>query len=286
MKHLVKLITNFSNQNGLGISRVFDDLLRYIIQGYTIPGYPGLKDWHYTKEQTASFFEMYSKIVLIMQEQLEHKQWFDVFGNIYEELIASKSRRSNLGQFFTPECLCELMVGICQEEEKQTGKLISDCACGSGRTLLAHHVCNLGNYYVAEDLDKTCAMMCVCNFLLHGVVGEVVWHNSLIPEQFYGAWRVNQNLNNPLSSFWRIPHIQPITWQETNVKKVLDGMSKVTRIQKILRESSEKHLARFKILKTNKYLTEKEKQEAKEELMKYNKIKKVLKKYEHRESKN
>ena len=94
------------------------------------------------------------------------------------------------------------MTEICQGEEKQTGKLISDCACGSGRTLLAHHVRNLGNYYVAEDIDKTCAMMCVCNFLLHGVVGEVVWHNSLIPEQFYGAWKINQDLNNPFSKLY------------------------------------------------------------------------------------
>lgn len=67
-------MTDFTYQNGLEISRVFNDLLRYMIQGYTIPGYPGLKDWHYTKEQTASFYEMYSQIVLIMQEQLKHKQ--------------------------------------------------------------------------------------------------------------------------------------------------------------------------------------------------------------------
>lgn len=279
MKNLVKLMTDFTYQNGLEISRVFDDLLRYMIQGYTIPGYPGLKDWHYTKEQTASFYEMYSQIVLIMQEQLKHKQWFDVFGNIYEELIASKSRRSNSGQFFTPESLCDLMADICQGEEKQTGKLISDCACGSGRTLLAHHVRNLGNYYVAEDIDKTCAMMCVCNFLLHGVVGEVVWHNSLIPEQFYGAWKINQDLNNPFSKFWGIPHIQPMEWEDTSIKKMLDGMSKVTRIQKHLQESAEKHLARFKLLRRQKVLTNEEKQEAKAELMKYNNIKRALRKY-------
>ena len=279
MKNLVKLMTDFTYHNGLEVSRVFDDLLRYIIQGYTLPGHSGLKDWHYTKEQNAVFHEMYAQIVLIMQQEIKHKLWFDVFGNIYEELIASKSRRSNSGQFFTPESLCDLMADICQGEEKQTRKIISDCACGSGRTLLAHHVRNLGNYYVAEDIDKTCAMMCVCNFLLHGVVGEVVWHNSLIPEQFYGAWKINQDLNNPFSKFFGIPHIQPIGWEDTSIKKMLDGMSKVTLIQKHLQESAEKHLARFKSLRRQKVLTNEEKQEAKAELMKYNNIKRALRKY-------
>lgn len=277
--NLVKLMTSFSYGNGLEVSRVFDDLLRYIIQGYTLPGHPGLEDWRYTKEQNSSFYQMYSQIVLIMQEELKHKQWFDVFGDIYEELIASKSRRSNSGQFFTPESLCNLMNEICKDEEKQTGKLISDCACGSGRTLLAHHVRNLGNYYVAEDLDKTCAMMCVCNFLLHGVVGEVIWHNSLIPEQFYGAWRVNAELNNPLSKWYGIPHIQVISWEETKIKGMLDNMSNVTRMQKILQANAERHLARFKEIMKEKVRSEESKQEARMELTRYRKIKRVLKNY-------
>lgn len=280
MKNLVKLMTDFTYQNGLEVSRVFDDLLRYIIQGYTLTGHPGLRDWHYTKEQNAVFHEMYSQIVLIMQREIKHKLWFDVFGNIYEELIASKSRRSNSGQFFTPESLCDFMTEICQGEEKQTGKLISDCACGSGRTLLAHHVRNLGNYYVAEDIDKTCAMMCVCNFLLHGVMGEVIWHNSLIPEQFYGAWRVNAELNNPLSKLHGIPHIQVISWEETKIKGMLDNMSNITRLKKILQTNAEKHLARFKEIMKQKIRSEESKKEAREELMKYNKIKRVLKNYE------
>lgn len=280
MKNLVKTITDFTYQNGLEVSRVFDDLLRYMIHGYTLPGQPGLTDWRYTKEQNAVFYEMYAQIVLIMQRELKHKLWFDIFGNIYEEFIASKSRRSNSGQFFTPESLCDLMTEICQGEEKQTGKLISDCACGSGRTLLAHHVRNLGNYYVAEDIDKTCAMMCVCNFLLHGVMGEVIWHNSLIPEQFYGAWRVNAELNNPLSKWHGIPHIQVISWEETKIKGMLDNMSNVTRMRKILQTNAEKHLARFKEIMKQKIRSEESKQEARMELMKYNKIKRVLKNYE------
>ena len=280
MKNLVKTITDFTYQNGLEVSRVFDDLLRYMIHGYTLPVQPGLTDWRYTKEQNAVFYEMYSQIVLIMQRELKHKLWFDIFGNIYEELIASKSRRSNSGQFFTPESLCDLMTEICQGEEKQTGKLISDCACGSGRTLLAHHVRNLGNYYVAEDIDKTCAMMCVCNFLLHGVMGEVIWHNSLISEQFYGAWRVNAELNNTLSQWHGIPHIQVISWEETKIKGMLDNMSNVTRMRKILQTNAEKHLARFKEIMKQKIRSEESKQKAREELMKYNKIKRVLKNYE------
>ena len=282
MKNLVKLMTDFTYQNGLEVSRVFDDLLRYMIHGYTLPGQSGLTDWRYTKEQNAVFYKMYSQIVLIMQRELKHKLWFDIFGNIYEELIASKSRRSNSGQFFTPESLCDLMTEICQGEEKQTGKLISDCACGSGRTLLAHHVRNLGNYYVAEDIDKTCAMMCVCNFLFHGVVGEVIWHNSLMPEQFYGGWRVNQHLNAIFHPFKGIPHIQKISWEETTIKKMLNGMESITHIKELYQKSAEKHLARFKALRQQKVLTEEEKAEARAELSTYNKIKRALRNYERK----
>ena len=46
-------------------------------------------------------------------------------------------------------------------------------------TLLSMHVLSPGNYYVAADLDLTCVKMTIANFLLHGVVGEVLWMNSL-----------------------------------------------------------------------------------------------------------
>lgn len=47
MKELIKTFETFVYQNGFESGRVFDDWLRYIIHGYTLPGQPGLSDWNY-----------------------------------------------------------------------------------------------------------------------------------------------------------------------------------------------------------------------------------------------
>lgn len=279
MKQLIKQLSDFTYSNGFETSRVFDDFLRYIINGFTVPGLPGLSDWNYTAKQNQMFYSMVQTLIGVMQEKLKHQEWFDPFGVIYEDLIASKSRRSNSGQFFTPESLCNLMTAIACSKENISGKIISDPTCGSGRTLLAFHVKNLGNKYIAEDVDKTCAMMTVCNFLLHGIEGEVVWHNSLIPNSFFGAWRVNEGLNNPFRPFFGIPHVQPIEYEDTMVKRMYNRREKVVRITKKLRASAEKCLATFKKLKRKERLTDDEKRQARYLLKKYGEINKLIKKY-------
>ena len=75
--------------------------------------------------------------------------------------------------------------------------------------LLAYHVRNLGCYLVGEDIDRTCCMMSVCNMLVHGCVGEVVWHDSLRPGTFSGGWYVN-----PFLTRTGIPSIRTMTENE------------------------------------------------------------------------
>jgi len=69
----------------------------------------------------------------------------------------------------------------------------------------------------AEDVDRTCCMMSVCNFLMHGVVGEVVWHNSLDPGSWFSGWRVNRNLNNPLHRHYGCPHVETLQKEDSFV---------------------------------------------------------------------
>lgn len=279
MKELVKQISDFSHRGGHEVGRVFDDFLRYIINGFTIPGYPGLSDWQYTMEENRMFYSMVQTLTLILKKEINRNGWFDALGCIYEDLIASKNRRSNSGQFFTPESLCDLMTAITYpKKDKIIGKLISDPTCGSGRTLLSFHAKHLGNYYIAEDLDKTCAMMTVCNFLFHGVEGEVVYHNSLIPDSFFGAWKVNEGLNNPFHKYFSQPHVEPINdYKETKLFNMNSNRNKCIRITKKLQISAEKQLATFRALKGTNTLTEDEKRCL---MKKYNKIKNVIKIYE------
>lgn len=279
MKELVKEMSDFAHRAGVDTSRVFDDFLRYVIQGFTLPNYPGLKDWGYTKKQNQAFYLMFVTLVNGVNRELKSHDWYDAFGRIYEDLIVSKSRRSNSGQFFTPEALCDLMTELTLAcgNEKPEGKIISDCACGSGRTLLSFNAECLGNFYVAEDVDRTCAMMTVCNFLLHGMEGEVVWHDSLCPDKFYGAWRVNEGINKPMTKYYGLPHVEPIGWDDCILKKMGDKRQAEIRVNSKLQRSALRLLSEFKALKSKGSLTEEERLRAQELLRKYGKINRVIK---------
>lgn len=199
VRELEKLINNFTYNNGFDVSQVFNDFLTYIIHYFT-PNAKPLDSWKYKKEQTAVFGAMLQEWIKVMEKQLIHNEWYDAFGDLYMSCVASKMKQQGTGQFFTPAGICDMMAEI-TITEKVTGKYVNDPTCGSGRTLLAWHVRNLGNYLCAEDIDRTCCMMTVCNMLIHGCVGEVIWHDSLDPGSFLGGWKINERLNaTPFSS--------------------------------------------------------------------------------------
>lgn len=209
-------LNKFASARGLDISQVFDHFLQYIIWAHTLPEYgKPIKGWPYKPEESKELYDVYVVLVNELNEQLRKHEWYDIFGRIYEELVAGKGRRQDSGQFFTPPSICNLMSEISSgKDENCVGGNISDPTCGSGRNLLAFHALHPGNYHVGEDLDQTCCMMTVCNFILHGVNGEVVWHNSLDPDDWKGGWRVNEGLNNPFSKYYGIPHVRPMEKEE------------------------------------------------------------------------
>lgn len=209
-------LSKFASERGYDISQVFDHFLTYIIWAHTLPEYGApIKGWPYKPEDGKEFYNIYCVLIQELQGHLKHNEWYDIFGHIYEDLIAGKNRRSSNGQFFTPACLCDLMTQLSiPQGDKVSGKRISDPTCGSGRNLLAFNAQHPGCYHVGEDLDKTCCMMTVANFILHGIDGEVIWHNTLTPDDYKGGWRVNEQLNNPFSKYHGIPHVRPIEKEE------------------------------------------------------------------------
>ena len=163
IRPLEKTICDFAYSNGYDPISVFNDFLRYT-------------GW-----------------IRLMQRELQSGGWFDAFGDLFMA-ISSKIGRQVNGQFFTPPDICDLMVLCTDSGETATGKRICDPTCGSGRLLLAYHVRHLGNYLVAEDVNRTCCLMTVCNMLVHGCIGEVIHHDSLFPENFMDGWMVNHTL--------------------------------------------------------------------------------------------
>jgi type I restriction enzyme M protein len=119
--------------------------------------------------------------------------WVDLLGNVFEETNSSFTA-SNSGQFFTPPTVCDMMARLTGgSEECENGITVNDCACGSGRNLIAHsrlHPNNRFNaFYVGQDMDRRCVNMCVLNFFMYGMRGIVI-HMDTLAMKIFGGYRV------------------------------------------------------------------------------------------------
>ena len=218
IRSLERSIASLAYKCKAEVSTIFDDFLTYVIYGFS-PGEKSLENWKYGKEETVMFYQMYAEWVQIMNVQVDALGWYDVLGELYMSCVAGNTRKRSNGQFFTPPHICDLMVELCGSQDN-SGELCSDPACGSGRNLLAWHAKHLNSYLCAEDMDRTCCFMTVCNFLIHGCVGEVIWHDSLCPDTFYDGWKVNEVLAvTGLPTIRRIAKEESIVWQNWQNQK-------------------------------------------------------------------
>lgn len=232
IRSLERLITDLVYKCRAEISTIFDDFLVYVIHGFS-PGEKNLENWKYGKEEAAMFYQMYVKWIQIMNVQVDALGWYDVLGELYMSCIAGNARKNSNGQFFTPCHICDFMAEVCDSPGK-TGDICSDPACGSGRNLLAWHVKHLSTYLCAEDVDRTCCLMTVCNFIIHGCVGEVIWHDSLRPETFYDGWKVNEALAvTGLPTVRRIAKEESVVWQNWQSQRNDAKGDVITPIKKI-----------------------------------------------------
>lgn len=120
--------------------------------------------------------------------------WTDPLGTIYEE-ISSRYKRSNLGQFFTPPTVCNLLAAITINTDSNPGKYISEPCSGSGRIVLAANSYRPGNIYACVDKDPMCAKITCINMLMHGMIGQVTCADALYPiDHWYFSYQVNPHL--------------------------------------------------------------------------------------------
>lgn len=193
VRELEKLINDFTYENGYDVRDVFQDLLRYIIHGYSFPDTPPLANWRYSKEQNNTFYEMYAAWIRVMKKQIRIHGWYDAFGDLFMALTSQRGQQQK-AQFFTPEHITKLMSELTTGKKDSTSEIqtVYDPASGSGRMLLAAKADRPQSYLVAWDIDYTCCLMCVCNFLMNSCVGEVVCIDTLSMENFKGAWIINE----------------------------------------------------------------------------------------------
>lgn len=132
----------------------------------------------------------------------------DPMGDMFMEKISHGQH----GQFFTPEDLCTLsaeLIGIGNIEDGQT---INDPTSGSGRMLLkALQIARAKGrepILYANDISMTCAKMCLLNFLVNSVDGEVTCGDALRLDwenfTFFKIDKVrNLSTGAVLSTYWQ-----------------------------------------------------------------------------------
>ena len=100
----------------------------------------------------------------------------DYLGQIYEEESITNTYK---GQYFTPEPLVELMMGITCPELKDDQILADPAGCGSGRMLIAGIRKNRFATFVGVDTDLTCVHMTALNCLVRNANSYIIHGNSL-----------------------------------------------------------------------------------------------------------
>ncbi|MCM1412200.1 MAG: N-6 DNA methylase [Lachnospiraceae bacterium] len=140
----------------------------------------------YQKEEQEIFTEMLGLVTLALEENPEQ----DFLGSLYHYLELQQEQK---GQFFTPYHICEFMseiqfTGDDEDLLKEKGYIsVSDPACGAGAMLIAFanvarkHGINYQKHvlFVAQDVDRTAAMMCYIQMSLLGCPAVVAIGDSL-----------------------------------------------------------------------------------------------------------
>lgn len=212
MKEVVKLIEKVVSEKRIDRHQGINVVLDFLIDIFDSRHYTSDGGWFKVVANAEKEEPHLFGIMMIWMEKvaaaMEKGTWLDFFGGIYEEMFQSKGKASTLGQFFTPPAVCD-MLAFCTEPNE--GKIL-DCACGSGRALLAagaKRKFQRDNYYCGEDIDMACVKMCALNLMIHGCRGRVVQHDTLkepilydygfrlndvrfpIPSPFYSLTRVS-----------------------------------------------------------------------------------------------
>lgn len=183
-------------------STLFDDFLTIYICCF---GFGTNEDLYfetikrYKKDELLIFAKLMGELLQIYSKAKTENCWVDPLGNFYE-FLASKSKKSALGQFFTPPHLCDMMAKIIDNGE--WGQTINEPCSGSGRMILAFDNSTKGNYYVCQDLDPICAKMTAINLAMHEIKCEVHCMDAIQMNNLRFSFFINYH-------FWKLktPHI-------------------------------------------------------------------------------
>lgn len=149
---------------------------------------------HYTPEVMQLFSEAFAALVV----EMERHPFTDVLGPIYMDW-GSKGDQAHGGEFFTPQCLCDMMGAmVCGDGSHlpATGPItLSEPACGAGgmvlgfaKAMVAAGISPRRLRATCVDVNRACCDMTFVNLTLWGIAAEVIHGNTLSLECWSG-WR-------------------------------------------------------------------------------------------------
>ena len=170
---------------------------------------------HYTKAEQRIFPELFAKLV----EGLEEDPAQDFLGEIFMVLDLANHWK---GQVFTSYPVCKLMAAITIEDrvlriQNRGWDSICDPCCGAGVLLIAarNEMIKRGlgprqMLYVAQDIDRTAALMCYLQLSLLGCAGYVIVGDSL--SQPLAGPTESPLLFVPTREHWLMPALYDEVW--------------------------------------------------------------------------
>jgi type I restriction enzyme M protein len=178
IKHLLTAFERFAY--GQSLHTAFTELLDWTLLPF--------KKWD-NAELQSSALETYQshpkvdqlvKLITIIGDLSEG--FCDPLGELYMQAISN----GHSGQYFTPIPICDMMATMSVGDDSKPGQTVCDCACGSGRMLLAAAKINRHMLFYGGDLDITCCKMVLVNMLLNSLQSEIAHMNTLSNEFYRG----------------------------------------------------------------------------------------------------
>lgn len=146
-------------------------------------------------KEDATFYHCMKNWIEAVNKELGEHRCLDFFGEIYEIMFQSSAKAQRNQQYFTPEYIFDFIARIQQGQNNETIKFCNEPSCGSGRGLLKiWQEANWKDKYIfyAEDIDTVSVKMCALNMMINGMVGYVICHNTLFPDDFIMGLAVNE----------------------------------------------------------------------------------------------
>ncbi len=166
---------------------IFDDFLDFALHYFNpgqSPDFIDVLKKRYPREEEFAVFPKMLESYMEAAKGDDGTGLVDPLGDFFMERLS----RGHNGQFFTPIGICNLMAMITVVGAKD-GQSVNDCACGSGRNLLAAARINRNLILFGEDLDIRCCKMTLLNLLVNNLQGRVRHQDTLRMEVFQ-SWAI------------------------------------------------------------------------------------------------